>query len=203
LQVLEKCNERITNIVTHLREFSRQTDLEMKRIDINEPLSNALLISTQQLMNMEITVQQDLAADLPQVHADANLMEQVFLDLIANARDAMEAQPPRRLQIRSRLDPDPKQPMVVVEFQDSGSGIPPGIQDKIFEPFFTTKPLGQGTGLGLPICYGIIEKHEGHLTFESDEKTGTIFRIRLPAVREQTAAAEHEEQQNEPQDTAD
>jgi len=201
LQVLKKCNQRITMIVNHLREFSRQTLLEKQRININQPLSNALLISKQQLLNLQIVLEQDLADDLPDVFGDANLLEQVFLDLFANARDAMEGQESDKiLTIRSFAMQQLGEPMVTVQVQDTGSGIPEAIQDKIFEPFFTTKPMGMGTGLGLPICYGIIENHEGHIDLTSSADGGTTFTIRIPAMAPRLAGSADEDRADESQD---
>jgi two-component system NtrC family sensor kinase len=185
VEVLKKCNRRITKIVYHLREFSRQTEIEKIRIDINLPLSNALLISTQQLLNMQIELELDLAADLPRILADANLLEQVFLDLFANARDAMQdMEGAKTLRVRSRAGEMNGRPTVEIEVSDTGPGISLEIQDKIFEPFFTTKPIGHGTGLGLPICHGIIENHDGWIDLETSAETGTVFTIRIPAVED-------------------
>jgi len=203
VQVLQKCNQRITKIVHHLREFSRETELEKKRINVNLPLSNALLISKQQLLNMQIVIEQELGEDLPDTYADANLLEQVFLDLFANARDAMEGQEGTKiLRVRSRKDDQDGNPAVAVEVQDTGSGIPPEIQDKIFEPFFTTKPVGQGTGLGLPICYGIVENHDGHIELASSAQGGTTFTIHLPAMKKEDNVAADEEDTDVSQDSA-
>jgi two-component system, NtrC family, sensor kinase len=186
VHVLQKCNQRITKIVYHLREFSRQTELEKNRININLPLANALLISKQQLLNMRIVIEKELSEDLPDVYADANLLEQVFLDLFANARDAMEGQEGEKtLRIRSYKGEHGDASTVVVKIQDSGPGIPPDIQDKIFEPFFTTKPVGLGTGLGLPICYGIIENHFGHIDLTSSAEEGTTFTIHIPTATDE------------------
>ncbi len=183
LDVLKRCNSRIMNIVNHLRDFARQSNIERKRIDINEPLSNALLICSQQLMNMHISVEKDLAEDLPAINGDANHLEQVFLDVIANARDALEpVEGEKSLSLRSYTDGLDGNPAVVVEIRDTGPGISPEVIDKIFEPFFTTKPVGKGTGLGLPICYGIIEEHCGRIDVESEAGQGTTFTIRIPAI---------------------
>jgi len=182
VELLKKCNERITRIVDHLREFSRQAEIEKQKIDVNQPLANALLISTQQLMNMQIAIERDLTDDLPPILGDANLLEQVFLDLFANARDAMEDQQgERRLRIATRQDRLDDRPAVAIAIGDTGPGIPPDVQEKIFEPFFTTKPLGKGTGLGLPTAYGIIEEHGGRIDLETEPGRGATFTIRLPA----------------------
>jgi PAS domain S-box-containing protein len=203
VHVLQKCNQRITKIVNHLREFSRQGELEKKRINVNIPLSNALLISKQQLMNMQIEIEQELGDDLPDIFADANLLEQVFLDLFANARDAMEGQERVKvLRIKTRHEDQAGNPVVVVEIQDTGCGVPQDIQDKIFEPFFTTKPVGQGTGLGLPICYGIIENHSGQIELTSSAESGTTISLHIPAMPDQVSVTADGEHADESQDTA-
>jgi len=183
IDVLKKCNIRITRIVDHLREFSRQTDIDKSEIDINLPLSNALLISRQQLMNMQIEIEHSLTNGLPPILGDANLLEQVFLDLLANARDAIEDQAgERRLRVRTAHSMLNTQPAVAVTISDTGPGIPPEVRDKIFEPFFTTKPMGKGTGLGLSTCHGIIEEHGGRIDLETAHGRGTTLTILLPAL---------------------
>ncbi len=184
VHVLQKCNLRITKIVHHLREFSRQTEIEKKRVNINLPLRNALLISNQQLLNLQIVIEKDLAEELPDILGDANLLEQVFLDLFANARDAMDGiEGKKTLRIRSFKSEHGNMSTVVVTIHDTGPGIASDIQDKIFEPFFTTKPVGLGTGLGLPICYGIIENHYGKIGLTSDAQNGTTFTIHIPIAK--------------------
>ncbi|RPI77309.1 MAG: PAS domain S-box protein, partial [Desulfobacteraceae bacterium] len=149
LVFIGQCNDRIERIVNHLLEFSRQTKPEFKQIDINLPIENALLISARQLADHGITLRQQLNSDLPKVKADAGQLEQVFLNLIFNARDAMdETVKVRELLIASAYEAEPG-PSVVVSIKDTGTGIVPEILNKVFEPFFTTKPAGKGTGLGL------------------------------------------------------
>jgi len=106
----------------------------------------------------------------------------VFLDIIANARDAMEGQSgPRELSIRAWRTKLGGRPAAAVTITDTGPGIPDEVREKLFEPFFTTKPVGKGTGLGLSIAYGIIEQHEGRIEAESAPGQGATFRITIPA----------------------
>jgi signal transduction histidine kinase len=150
LELVRKCNDRIEKIVEHLREFSRQTKPEFRKLDINRPIENALMISGQQLLNHNISVVKRLSEDLPEILGDSNQLEQVFLNLISNARDAMDvATDQKELTICSYLNEDEEVPMVAVSIKDSGVGIPEKNLDKILEPFFSTKPVGKGTGLGL------------------------------------------------------
>jgi two-component system NtrC family sensor kinase len=182
LELIRKCNDRIARIVDHLRDFSRQTEPEFQEIDINQPVENALMITGQQLLNHGISIVRNLSGGLPKILGDSNQLEQVFLNLISNARDAMEDSKgvKKELTITSSVAQDGGPPSVVVSVKDSGIGIPPEILDKVLEPFFSTKPVGKGTGLGLSLCYGIVEAHGGRLEIKSRPGEGTEVRIILP-----------------------
>ncbi len=179
-ELIENCHGRISKIVTHLKDFSRQTDLEMVEMDINLPLEDSLLIAGQQLMNLHIQVEKSLDLNLASVKGDPNHLEQVFLNIINNARDAMADRETKQLTIRSHSGEIDGQPAVVVSISDTGKGISENQKDKLFEPFFTTKEVGEGTGLGLSICYGIIVEHGGRIDVESVEGEGTTFHVVLP-----------------------
>ena len=160
LEIIGRCNDRIEKIVNHLREFSRQTESDFQELDINRPIENALMLTGQQLLNHNITIIRKLSEDLPKIIGDSNQLEQVFLNLISNARDAMETVPgPKELTIHSYLNDEDDPPSVVVSVKDTGEGIPEEILDKVLEPFFSTKKVGKGTGLGLSLCFGIVEAH--------------------------------------------
>ena len=143
-----------------------------------------LLITGQQLLDHGIQVTKDFADDLPEVMGSAPQLEQVFLNIISNARDALDKQESdRELIIRAfyrTKDETPEE--VTISFTDTGPGIPPEITYKIFDPFFSTKEVGRGTGLGLSICYGIVEKHGGHIEVDSEVGKGATFRVLLPAI---------------------
>jgi PAS domain S-box-containing protein len=185
LDLIRKCNDRIARIVDHLRDFSRQKEPEFQEIDVNQPVENALMITGQQLLDHGISIVRNLSPGLPKILADPNQLEQVFLNLISNARDAMEDSKGRKkeLTIASSLSHDGGPPSVVVTVKDSGVGIPPEILDKVLEPFFSTKPVGKGTGLGLSLCFSIIETHGGRLEIKSRPGEGTEVRIILPAQK--------------------
>jgi len=182
LELIRKCNDRIEKIVDHLREFSRQTKPEFQEIDVNQPVENALMITGQQLLNHGITLVRHLAGGLPKVMGDPNQLEQVFLNLISNARDAIDDAAGRKkeLTIRSSISEDGGAPSVVVSVKDTGTGIPPENLSKIFEPFFSTKPVGKGTGLGLSLCFGIVEAHGGKIDIKSKVGEGTEISVILP-----------------------
>jgi len=183
LELIRKCNDRIEKIVDHLREFSRQTKPELLEMDVNQPVENALMITGQQLLNHGITLVRNLATGLPKVMGDTNQLEQVFLNLISNARDAIDdaAGHKKELTIRSNFSEDGGAPSIVVSVKDTGTGIPPENLSKIFEPFFSTKPVGKGTGLGLSLCFGIVEAHGGRIDIKSKVGEGTEVSVILPA----------------------
>jgi two-component system NtrC family sensor kinase len=182
LELIRKCNNRIERIVEHLREFSRQTKPEFDMIDVNQPVENALMITGQQLLNHGISIVRNLSKDLPRILGDSNQLEQVFLNLISNARDALEDATMLRkeLTIASHLNDDDEFPSVVVSVRDTGVGISPENLERVLEPFFTTKPVGKGTGLGLSLCYGIIDAHGGKIEIKSRQGEWTEVRVILP-----------------------
>jgi len=183
-EIIEKCNDRIATIVNHLREFSRETEMRLRPLDVEVPLNNALLITGQQLMNHNIQVVKDTSGSLPKIMGSEHHLEQVFLNIISNARDALDKQDDNKeLIIRSFFRVREGKPgEVIVSFTDTGPGIPPEIKYKIFDPFFSTKEVGSGTGLGLSICYGIVEKHEGRIEVDSEFGKGATFSVILPAI---------------------
>jgi PAS domain S-box-containing protein len=181
LELIRKCNNRIQKIVEHLGEFSRQTKSEFEELDINTPIENALMITGQQLLSHNISLVQKLSEGLPKVLGDSNQLEQVFLNIISNARDAIdEVTGPKELTISSELAQDAGFPSVAVSVRDTGVGISRENLDKVFEPFFSNKPVGRGTGLGLSICFGIIEAHGGRIEIESQPGEGTKVSLLLP-----------------------
>jgi len=181
LELIKKCNNRIERIVEHLREFSRQTEPEFSELDINYPIENALMITGQQLLNHNMLLEKKLAQNLPKIMGDSNQLEQVFLNLISNARDAMdEVTRPKELTIYSYSTEDEGVPLVAVSVKDTGEGISEKNLDKVLEPFFSTKPVGKGTGLGLSLCFGIIEAHGGRIEIKSQPGKGTEVTILLP-----------------------
>ena len=140
------------------------------------------MITGQQLLNHGTRLIKNFSPNLPKIWGDANQLEQVFLNLISNARDAMgKVDRKRELTMSTGLILRKGWNDMEISFKDTGSGIPEENLDKIFEPFFSTKQVGKGTGLGLSICYGIIEAHGGRIEVESKLDEGTTFRVILPA----------------------
>lgn len=175
--------DRASRIIDHLREFGRKSEFQLYPADLNEAIRGAFTLLGQQLALREISVELNLQPDLPVILGDKNRLEQVFLNLITNARDAMSSNPPgtpRRLMITSLGVRD----RVVVEVSDTGPGMPQGVLSRIFEPFFTTKPPGEGTGLGLSITYNLVNDFKGSIEVQSTVGVGTTFLLSFPAYRE-------------------
>ncbi|MFY0644460.1 MAG: GHKL domain-containing protein [Bacteroidia bacterium] len=176
---IEEGAKRTYHIVDGLRTFSRSDSTDKKLTNVNKGVQSTLSVLKSQLKGIKIEL--DLDNELPKVNCQLGKLNQVFLNLINNAIQAVEERYGKKsdepcLIIRSYSD---KQ-SVFIEIEDNGLGIPQEAQHKIFEPFYTSKPVGEGTGLGLSISYSIIEDHQGSLTFESAENKGTTFKIELP-----------------------
>ena len=178
--------DRASKIINHMREFGRRSEVVSEKVQLNDALKRALEIFRQQLKLREIEVVVDLQPDLPSIMADSNRMEQVFINLLINARDAIEAKwwgnvDPKDNAKKIFLKTHSKDGMAIVEIGDTGTGISPSIIDKIFEPFFTTKQVGKGTGLGLSISYGIVRDYDGTISVKSQEDKGSNFAIQFPS----------------------
>ncbi|UCD88090.1 MAG: PAS domain S-box protein [Desulfobacterales bacterium] len=179
---------RAVSIINHMREFGRKTEIQREKVDINEPLRAVFALLGEQLRVRGVKLLLDLQDDLPPVFADSNRLEQVFIDLVVNARDAMEEGKERlegeTFQNTLKVKTFREDSQVVVTIADTGPGIPDDVKEKIFEPFFTTKEVGKGTGLGLSISYGIVKDYDGTIEVESEVDKGTTFKITFPACDE-------------------
>lgn len=176
--------ERVTSIVRAMKEFAHPDSAERSSIDINRALSNALVVSRNEYKYVA-EVETGFGA-LPPVPCHAGELNQVFLNLLVNAAHAIGdvvkgSDRKGVIRVRTAVDGD----TVVIQIQDTGTGIPEEIRNRIFDPFFTTKPVGKGTGQGLAIARSIVVgKHRGALTFTSEVGRGTTFTIRLPLAVE-------------------
>jgi len=178
IQAAMGASKRAASLVRQILSFSRQLKLERQNCDINEILrqmDNLL----QPSFDSTIKIEYDLAEHLPPVFGDATRLEQVFINVCLNARDAVEDGKEGQISVRTYTEED----QCVISIRDNGVGITPETQPHVFEPFFTTKQ-GLGTGLGLSMCEGIIHRHGGHIEFESKPTVGTEFRIYLPIPKE-------------------
>ncbi len=172
----ERCKE-----ITHkLLSFARRTDPRVREVQFNDLIEEVLGVSEQRSRFSNVKVVTNLDPNLPPVAASPSEMQQVLLNLINNAIDAIGTGG-GTIEITSRTDGD----YVVVDVADNGHGIPAAMLPRIFDPFFTTKPVGKGTGLGLSICYGIVKKLGGDITVNSAVDVGTVFHIYLPKSRNQ------------------
>jgi len=147
-------------------------------MDVNDAVQSVMAITRQQLLNQGIEVELALSEGLPKVLGDKNQIEQVLLNLISNARDAMEGEPEKVLTIQTHLNQKGRQ--VKIGVRDTGIGMTEEQIEQIFNPFFTTKDSDKGIGLGLSICYRIIEAHQGKIEVKSALKKGTQFIVSLP-----------------------
>jgi signal transduction histidine kinase len=177
--------QRVRDIVKNLRDFARLDEAEFKEVDLNAALVSTLEMVGHEAKQHGVRLERDFQ-DLPAVLCHPGKINQVFLNLVVNGVQACAAG--GVVAVRTRGEPGRG---VVVEVADNGSGIRPEHQARLFEPFFTTKPVGQGTGLGLSVSYGIIRDHGGTIEVESRVGRGSTFRVRLPLAPPPTAAGAH------------
>ncbi len=185
LEKIHRQTSRASSIVNNLLNFSRVSDARYVPVNLTRVIDDTIQLLEAQLRNTEIEVVRSYADDLPLAPGNAPKLQQVLMNLILNARDAMPQG--GRLEISTEADDD----VVKINVRDTGVGIAPEHLTKIYDPFFTTKQIGKGTGLGLAVSYGIIRDHGGHITVESKLSEGTLFQITLPlaTARHQLAAA--------------
>ena len=176
VEVIINQTMRCQQIVNRLLDFSRQSLGEKKPLDVNEILHRCVELVRHQAFFHNIKIKEDLDAGLPQIVGDPGQLQQVFTNLLLNAADAISGSGLITLSSRAAWHGSG----VILQFCDSGCGIPEEIRDKIFEPFFTTKPPGKGTGLGLSIVYGVIQRHGGSIQAYSPPGGGTTFTVTLP-----------------------
>jgi len=162
--------------ITHkLLSFARKTDSRTNDVQLNELIEELISVTAQRAKYSNVTVSSDLQTDLPTVRVSPTELQQVLLNLMNNALDAMEKKG-GALDISSRQEGE----FIIVKVADNGPGIPGANLPRIFDPFFTTKPVGKGTGLGLSICYGIIKKLGGDIEVRSTVGAGTTFLVKIP-----------------------
>jgi histidine kinase len=176
--------DRAANIINHMRQFARKSDTKLDTVQVNAVIRSAFEIFSQQLKVRGIDVHWEIDEDLPAIHADAGRLEQVFINLLLNARDAIEEYREKSTGGKEaasiRLKTELRDDSVVCAVCDTGTGLPPEVAEKIFEPFFTTKEVGKGTGLGLSISYGIILDCGGRIHTLPNRPRGTCFVLTFP-----------------------
>ena len=178
---------KMAEIIDHMRIYTRRTEGGFEEmVDLNSVIGGPLKLLDHQLKTHNIEVVRELTPDLPKVQGDPIRLEQVFMNLITNARCALDScgKENKRIEIKSykmnHQSSTPDDFAVVAEVKDNGEGIPEHLREKIFEPFFTTKEAGKGTGLGLSVSSKIIEEHRGRIEMESKVSEGATFRVILP-----------------------
>jgi C4-dicarboxylate-specific signal transduction histidine kinase len=167
---------KATEIISHLRTFGRAASVSYEPVSIVQVIQSALSLMQEQLRLREIDVQLHCPSEELVVMGNAIQLEQVFINLLTNARDAMADVACKVITITCTKQKN----LLEISFRDSGPGIPVGLEQRIFDPFFTTKEVGAGTGLGLSITYGIIKDHQGAITVENHPGEGAVFLIQLP-----------------------
>ena len=179
--------ERATRIIDHMRQFGRKSDPNLEPVLLNDVLERAFEIFSQQLKIRGIVVQWQTDPGLPRIMGNASRLEQVIINLLLNARDAIEERsdqagdrsPPREITLITTADAE----SVTLAVCDTGMGVPQSVRGKIFEPFFTTKKVGKGTGLGLSISYGIIKECGGRIEVTDNPGGGSCFNLYFPLVK--------------------
>lgn len=180
LQEISKNAVRMKKIIQQLREFTRKSVEDFQNTDLVNVIRESMRLLDQQFRSRGIDVRVDSATDLPKVYCNPFQLEQVFINLFTNARDAIEARGGGgHISIQLRRSPADRR-FVEIEFRDDGCGMDQEAQKRAFEPFYTTKEVGRGTGLGLSVSYGILSKINGSAVIESEPGKGTTFQIRLP-----------------------
>ncbi len=202
LDHVAKASERATALVRQLLAFSRRETLQLKQIDLND-LTSGLLKMIRRIIGEHIELSFHPGADLQILQADPGQVEQILLNLCVNARDAMpeggklsiETENMQLSKEYCQIHAEAQEGnYVAINVSDTGKGIPKDIRDRIFEPFFTTKAVGEGTGLGLSTVYAITKRHGGFINLYSEEGMGTVFKIYLPANKDQNSTIEAEKQ---------
>jgi PAS domain S-box-containing protein len=181
LEIINDGAKRVANVIQRLLAFARQSKPQRTYVNINEVVATTLELRGYHLQTSNIEVTTELTPDLPLTVADAGQLQQVFLNLIVNAETEMKlARGSGKLTVKTQQVDD----VLRISFKDDGPGIAEENLEKIFDPFFTTRQVGQGTGLGLSVCYGIVSQHGGRIYAESKPGKGAIFVVELPMLTE-------------------
>lgn len=178
MEIIEKETKRCRTIIDNLMRFARYEKSEHCEVNINEVINDASKIVNHQLSLNGVAVELDLHENLPLIMGNPNQLQQVFMNFLINAQQAMQNNG-GKIRIQSKLLTDGQ---IEIQVVDNGPGIPDDIKNNIFEPFFTTKAAGEGTGLGLSVSYGIIRDHQGSISVNDGDAGGTVFRITLPVI---------------------
>jgi len=184
VQWIVEDGNRASEVIRRVRALAKKTDIEKAVLDLSDVARDAMMLLQRELATQAVSLKLEFAADLPRIFGDRVQLQQVIINLVVNALEAMEspADRPRELTIRSGRQEDGR---VFLSVSDTGVGISDANADRMFTPFFTTK--SSGMGMGLSICRSIIEAHEGRLSACRNEGDGATFRFVLPVHDEDTA----------------
>ena len=178
LNLMETETRRTSRIVSNLLAFSRQSKRVMKRVNVNQLIERTLLLNASLLVIANVKSDTRLNANLPEVVGTEDQLQQVLMNLVSNAAQAMEPKDGGLLRIETRLSRNRNK--VLIKVKDNGIGIPEENMPKLFEPFFSTKTKGKGVGLGLSVVYGIIQEHGGSIRVDSTVGEGSTFKVKIP-----------------------
>ena len=185
LDTIEAETRRCNEIIGNLMQFSRQEKGELTQISVNEVVEKSMAIVDHQLGLKSVEIESELADGLPDISGNANQLQQVIMNLMINAQQAM-GEEGGTVSLATLIEND----SLLITVSDTGPGIEPDVAAKVFEPFYTTKPAGQGTGLGLSVTYGIIQDHGGDISVKRSDSGGAKFVVKLPLVVEGSVALE-------------
>jgi signal transduction histidine kinase len=175
LQHLQSASIKIESVIRRVMDFAKPSEPQLELIDINEPITDAVNLTAVTMRKSGIEIITQLEEGLPRSYADHNLIEQVVLNLLNNAAEAMQAvQTGKQIRVASSVEKN----QIVIRVCDSGPGVPLAIRNKILDPYFTTKQ--EGTGIGLSFCHRIISDHGGSITISDCDRGGAEFRVELP-----------------------
>ena len=183
---IERASKAIEKLSYHLRLFARGVEEEHERFDLYDCVSDAIFLTGAKIRDSSVRLNAEIDPESHYVFGCRSKVEQIFVNLISNACDAMIKAPTRELSVDIERVEEDAQPFCRVQVRDTGSGIPAELHDKIFESFFTTKDRRNGTGLGLAIARGVVNEHGGRIEMESTPDAGTTFRVYLPAHDQET-----------------
>jgi two-component system cell cycle sensor histidine kinase/response regulator CckA len=193
IRIISEAGERAAALTRQLLAFSRKQVLEMKSVNLNTIIENMAKM-LRRVIGENITLDLNLQNPIRNILADTGQMEQILMNLLVNARDAMPSGGRVKVETSEVCLPEENDQkvspgsLVMVSITDTGTGMSTEVQERIFEPFFTTKEMGKGTGLGLSTVYGIVKQHDGHITAHSEQGQGTTFKLYFPVVDRETDA---------------
>ncbi|MFX4261015.1 ATP-binding protein [Pelotomaculum propionicicum] len=182
LEDIKNCGQRSRRIIQNLLTFARQDSYTFEPVSLNDVVENSLYLISYQIEKNKITIDKKISNSIPVIMGNKLQLEQIIINFLLNARDALEGVSEGRIEICTDVieDPETKSPAVIIKVTDNGQGMKPGILNQIFNPFFTTKEKTRGTGLGLSVSLGIAQTHGGRIDVASEPGCGSTFSLILP-----------------------